>query len=105
MILYNITVNVNPGVESEWMRWMLEEHIPKVMKTGLFFENKLFRLLNEIPEAEGSTYSIQYFAKNIDDLNEYQNKFSTEIQQEHQEKFKDQFVAFRTYLESVELSS
>lgn len=105
MILYNITVNVNPEIESEWLNWMIKEHIPKVMKTGFFQESKFFRLLNELPEAEGSTYSIQYFAENIDDLNEYQAKYSTELQQEHLQKFKDQFVAFRTYLESVELSS
>ena len=36
MIIYNVTVNVDEDVLSQWLRWMSENHIPDVMKTGLF---------------------------------------------------------------------
>lgn len=102
MILYNITVNVDQAVEDEWLIWMKGKHIPEVLDTGLFIENKVFKLLNEIPDNEGATYSIQYFSKDMDDLNEYQVKYADSLRQKHERKFKDKFVAFRTYLELVE---
>ncbi len=36
MILYNVTVGIDSDVEQEWIHWMLEEHIPKVMGTKMF---------------------------------------------------------------------
>jgi hypothetical protein len=102
MILYNVTVNIDKDIEQEWLDWMIDKHIPEVLSTGLFEENKVFRLLNEIPDNEGVTYSIQYFAKSMEELNEYQMKYAEELQSRHSEKYKDKYVAFRTYLEQVE---
>jgi hypothetical protein len=101
MILYNITVNIDPEVEDNWVNWMKNTHIPNVMETGLFFDNRFFKLLNELPEIEGVTYSVQYFAEDMNQLNEYQTHHAERLQKEHHEAFKDRFVAFRTYLESV----
>ncbi|MEQ9302638.1 MAG: DUF4286 family protein, partial [Marinoscillum sp.] len=36
MILYNITVNVQEGVQEDWLNWMKAVHIPEVMQTGCF---------------------------------------------------------------------
>lgn len=98
MILYNVTVNIDPDVEIEWLEWMRSIHIPNVMATNLFFDQKIFRLLNE---EDASTYSIQYFAKSLDELNLYFEKFAPALVKEHLDKYKDKHVAFRTVLESV----
>ncbi|MEP4094962.1 DUF4286 family protein [Reichenbachiella sp.] len=101
MILYNVTVSIDESIESIWLRWMKEDHIPKVMETGLFVERKIFKLLSH--EQEGAiTYAIQYFANSINHINEYQEKHAEALQSEHTEKFKDKFVAFRTMLEHVD---
>ena len=61
MILYNVTINIDATIQKEWLIWMKEIHIPKVMETGCFTENKVYRILAE--EDGGMAYSIQYFAR------------------------------------------
>ena len=62
MILYNVTVNVEDSIHDEWLEWMTKKHIPDVLATGLFTDNKIFRILSEDVENE-NTYSIQYFCR------------------------------------------
>ncbi len=41
MYIYNVTVTLEKEIQSEWLRWMKEIHIPDVMRTGFFIENKI----------------------------------------------------------------
>jgi len=99
MIIYNVTVNIEEDVHQEWLKWMKEVHIPDVLNTGLFNDYKMCKVLTS-PE-EGQTYSIQYSCESMDHYNQYQDNFAPRLQEEHARKFKDQFVAFRTLLETV----
>jgi hypothetical protein len=36
MILYNITFNLSPDIEEDFLSWMKETHIPEVLATGKF---------------------------------------------------------------------
>ena len=99
MIIYNVTVNIDDDVHDEWLQWMKEKHIPDVMSTGLFIENKICRLL--VKEESGISYSIQYTCQNINDYNTYQREHSERLQKEHAIRYADKFVAFRTLLEVV----
>lgn len=101
MILYNVTINIDSTVHDEWLEWMKSTHIPEVLATGLFTDNKIFRIITDEDE-EGITYSIQYFLNNMDDYEKYQNEFSGKLQEEHSGKFRDKFVAFRTIMEKVD---
>lgn len=100
MILYNVTVNIDDSVHEEWLNWMINKHIPDVLATGLFIENKIFKIINPDSE-EGNTYSIQYFLDSMEDYEKYQREFAPKLQDEHLKKYKDKFVAFRTIMESV----
>jgi hypothetical protein len=100
MIVYNVTVNVDPEVHGEWLQWMKAEHIPRVMNTGMFVEHRICRLLEQ-DESEGVTYAIQYLCKSMDIYETYRHEFATNLQQEHLERFRDKFVAFRTLMEVV----
>ncbi len=99
MIIYNVTVNIDDSVHDEWLDWMKNNHIPAVMETGYFLENKICKVL--VDEESGTTYSIQYTCANLADLSEYQEKQAPRLQREHAERYKDKFVAFRTLLEVV----
>jgi hypothetical protein len=99
MILYNVTVNIDNNVREEWLSWMKNVHIPDVLKTGLFIENKIFRVM--VDEESGTTYSIQYTMNSMEDLKAYQEKFAPALQKEHATKYANKFVAFRTILEQV----
>src|ERR1041384_7581793 len=60
MIIYNVTIKLHPGIMEEWLQWMKQEHIPDLMRTGLFLEYKLCRLMEQ-DDSEGPTFVVQYF--------------------------------------------
>ncbi len=99
MIIYNVTVNIEDEVHHDWLKWMKETHIPDVMKTGYFLENRLCKVLVE--EESGTTYSIQYTCSSMVDLEEYYTTQAPRLQKEHQDKYSGKFVAFRTLLEII----
>ena len=100
MIIYNVTVKINNEVHDEWLQWMKETHIPDVLATGHFIDNKLCKVL--IDETDGITYSIQYSCHKMADLNAYYETEAPRLQKEHAAKYSDKFVAFRTLLEVIE---
>lgn len=100
MIIYNVTVSIDPTIHEEWLSWMLSKHIPDVMRTGCFLENKVLRL-QQTDESEGITYAFQYTLNSIQDLEHYQSNYASQLQAEHSERYRDKFVAFRTVLEVV----
>lgn len=99
MILYNVTINIDNDVHDEWLRWMKEQHIPDVMATGLFIENKIARILAE--EQGGKAYSIQYLVRDMETYERYQKEFAPKLQAEHSERYNGKFGAFRTLLHVI----
>ncbi len=97
MIIYNVTVNIENDVHDEWLGWMKAKHVPDVMATGCFVENKICKVLVE--EEQGITYSFQYTCNSMDDLKEYQRLHAPRLQKEVADRYANKFVAFRTLLE------
>ncbi len=100
MILYNVTVNIDPTVHDDWVQWMKTKHIPDVLATGMFTENRFLRVLNT-EEGEGFTYSVQYAAPTMEHYERYRAEFASALQAEHTARYQNRFVAFRTLLEWV----
>ncbi|OEK02989.1 hypothetical protein BFP97_16310 [Roseivirga sp. 4D4] len=100
MILYNVTVAIDKKVEAEWITWMKEVHIPEVMETNQFEEHKFFKVLNT-EDPQSSSYSVQYFAADMKNIQMYMAAFAPELQQKALLKFPNQMAAFRTLLQSV----
>ena len=101
MIVYNITMKVLPAIEAEWINWQKSEHIPDIMASGQFIDYKFFRLLEQ-NETDGITYVIQYFSSSIDHYNTYAEEFSPALHQKAFDKWGNQFIAFRTIMQSVD---
>ena len=99
MILYNITVNVDKEVESDWLHWMQNDHIQSIMKTELFEESKIFRLMQDEPQ--GVTYSCQFFAEEISKVMTFQSQFAQRLQAEVFARFGSKVVDFRTVMEEI----
>ena len=62
MIIYNITIKVQPSIKNDWLQWLQNEHIPGMIQTGCFTKATILHLL-EIDDSEGPTYAVQYFAE------------------------------------------
>lgn len=100
MILYNVTIQVDPSIQKAWLEWMKEEHIPEVMSTGLFLEYKFWRIL-DLGENSGPTYAAQYIAGSKYEYDMYIDKFASEMRKKGIDRWGDRFIAFRTVMEQV----
>lgn len=100
MIIYNVTVNIDNSVHEEWLEWMKSKHIPDVVGTGCFTEGNIFRIL--VNEESGISYSVQYSATSMDDVNRYLKEHAEALRNDALRLYKDKFVAFRTLLERID---
>jgi len=96
MILYNVTVSLDPGIQEDWLDWMRTTHIPDVMKTGCFIESRISRVHGE--EEGGVTYAVSYVTESEEMYEHYQATHAPSLQKDHSERYAGQFAAFRTML-------
>jgi hypothetical protein len=100
MLLYNVTVGVDKDIEQEWLLWMKENQIPAVMQTGLFVDAKMYKILHD--QKDGTiSYSVQYFAESIDQVEEYLEVFAPALIEQHRQRFINKHVVFQTLLQQV----
>jgi len=99
MIVFNISMKVEPSIEMEWVSWQKEEHIPQIMATGQFVDYKFYRLLEE--QTDAPTYIVQYFAPDIQHYNKYIDSFAADLRKKAFDKWGNKFVAFRSVMQVV----
>lgn len=101
MIIYNVTVNVESHIAEAWLQWLLNEHIPEVLQTKCFTNNKVARLL-EVDDSEGPTYIVQYYAETKTEYNRYIELYAPEMRKRTFDKWGDHFISFPSVLEVVQ---
>lgn len=100
MLLYNVTIGIDRDSEDEWLRYMRETHIQAVLNTGLFVGHKMYKVLHD-QDDNTISYSIQYFAKTIEDVQQYLETFAPALIEEHRKRFHNRHVTFMTLLDEV----
>jgi hypothetical protein len=82
------------------LQWQKEEHIPEVMATNLFTQNKFFKLLDQ-DDIDSSTYVVQYYIDTKEKYEKYLNEYALLLRGKAFEKWGNNFVAFRTLMQVV----
>ena len=100
MLIYNVTTKVSHGINEDWLKWMKEEHIPKILATGMFTDHRMVRVL-ETDDSEGVTYAVQYFCDNWEQYAEYIKRFAPDLRQKAVDRWGNQIVSFRTLMEVI----
>ena len=100
MFLYNVTIGIDKDVELEWLQWMKDEYIVKVMNTGMFIDYKIYKVLHDQDEGTVS-YSFQYFAETINHVTGYFDRYAPALNEELRTRFRDKHIAFMTLLEQI----
>ena len=98
-MLYNVTVSIDPSIESDWVLWMQESHIPEVLQTKCFHKCVLSKVHGN--EAGECTFSVLYWALSKEDYERYHLVHAPRLQAEHSARYEGKFVAFRTLMEKV----
>jgi Domain of unknown function (DUF4286) len=101
MIIYSVTVVIKKDVEDSWLKWMREEHIKEVMKTGYFTNWEMQKLLLQEIVVDESTYIINYKCPSLDEYNKYMQKDAPRLQKVHLEKFSGKFRASRAIYQLI----
>jgi len=99
MIIYRVEIALQPEIETEWLQWMREVHIPDVLRTGCFLECRTYKLVNA--EATEPVYVMQYLCRSLKDYERYRDNFAAGLQKEHAELFAGRFRGSRQLLEEV----
>jgi len=100
MIVYNVTIKVDPSIANDWLTWLQEEHVVEVLETGCFTDAKIMKLL-EVDDSEGPTFAIQYFAESRSQYELYIEKFASTMRQKSFDKWGNKFIAFRSLMQVV----
>ncbi len=101
MLIYNVTITIDNDIEQDWRTWMLEQHIPDVMMTGMFVSYRLNRLLNH-EHQEAEIYTVQYLATDMEHLQRYLEEFAGPLQAAHKQRYEGKYATFRTVMELVD---
>ena len=99
MMLYNVSVSIDPSIESDWVCWMQECHIPEVLQTKCFSKCVLSKVHGN--EAEECTFSVLYWALSKEDYERYLLVHAPRLQVDHSARYEGKFVAFRTTMDLI----
>ena len=99
MIIYSVTLAVQPDIESEWVDWMSRIHVPDVLRTGCFTQGRMHRVLDS-PAGE-PMYVMQYDCSTLEEYNRYRDQFAAALQKDHSERYGSKVRGSRQLLEEV----
>ncbi len=100
MIIYNSTIKIEKEKETVWLDWLLGEHIAQVMETSCFEDYRVSRLL-DLDDHDGPTFTIQYFALDRKQYNEYVDKYAGALKKKFSDRWGSGYVLFETLMEVV----
>lgn len=100
MVVYNITTKVTWQIFEQWLKWQQEEHIPEMLATNLFEDHKIFRLLEQ-EDAEGPTFTFQFFFSSAKKYEEYIRTHSQKLRSKATDRWGNQSMAFHSVMEVV----
>ena len=101
MFIYNVTTKIGWNINDAWIVWMMQEHMPALINTNCFIRYQLLKL-HEQDDDEGPTYVAQYFTESKALYNRYIELYADKLLKETINKWGDNFISFRTLLETID---
>jgi hypothetical protein len=101
MIIYNVTTHVEGSIETAWIEYMREKHIPLMLATGKFREATFTRINPSETTEQGLSFSVQYLCPNKATLESYLAEDAERIERELLHQFGSNALEFATELELI----
>jgi len=99
MHVYNISFQIDPNLQEQWLVWMKSKFIPMVVETGCFQNHPLYEL--DIAEDQAPTYTLQLFAQSRENLAKFTESFAEPLLDEMHKTWGDQCFHFVTTMRIV----
>jgi hypothetical protein len=91
---------VSDKVYGSWLKWINEEHVPFMLKTGAFSQPQVAKVLaNETQE--GTSFSVQFHIFDMPTLEIWNEQYGEEFEKSCLEKFGTEVLSFSTVLELI----
>jgi len=101
MLIYNETFIIDDAIETDWLQYIKNTHIPAILATGAFDSHKVLNVLDS--PNEGVTYCLQFQTDKVERYSDFYYKHVEEIHANHNKNFEERFALFHTVMEEVEL--
>ncbi|MDE1191209.1 MAG: DUF4286 family protein [Arachidicoccus sp.] len=100
MYLYNITIKIEQSIHEDWLAWMKDIYIPKLLSFARFTGYKFYRIL-QLDDTDGPTYALQLFADEMKCYDEFITLHHKEIEHMQQQAWGSHMLTFSTLMEIV----
>jgi hypothetical protein len=97
--VYNISFQIAPNLQEQWLLWMKSKFIPMVVETACF-ENQHFYEL-DVTEDQAPTYTMQLFAQTPENLAKFTESYAAALLDELHKTWGDQCFHFVTTMRIV----
>ena len=101
MYLYNITYHIQQEIAGQWMDWLKNEHLNKLLKQNFIQKAQLIKV-NTPTESIDQSFAIHYYINSKSDLIFLQKYLHQNMPIQLKKKFGEQVLFFATELEIVE---
>lgn len=104
MYIYNVTTQLPARLETVWVTWMKENHIPALLALQCFSKaalHKLVEVQGQPADEEMVTYTAQYFTHSLSLYEHYISMHSEDMRRQATAVFGDQLTSFRTVMQQV----
>jgi hypothetical protein len=99
MKVYNISFQIDHALEIQWLEWMKNNFIPKVMASQNFIENKFYQI--KVNADQSPTYTLQLYCDNMELWQAYQELQATDHLKEVQHTWGEKCYYFCTEMQIV----
>lgn len=95
MIYYYVQISVDTKVQTDWIQWMMEVHIPEVIATGHFKNCYFQQIIDPLPTGETVSFLSVYECESVEKLRKYRENDAPKLMAEHEKRFGGSFTATR----------
>jgi len=99
MYVYNISLQIDPNQQEQWLQWMKSKLIPIIESTNCFEDHKFYEI--NVLEDQAPTYTLQLFTSSEVKLENYHLNIAPSIIDELQNTWGNQCFHFITTMKIV----
>jgi phosphoribosylanthranilate isomerase len=99
MQVNNISFQIAPNLEAQWLEWMKSKFIPTIQATGCFINHQFYQI--DVAADQAPTYTLQLYTNNPETLIKYQDELSLPIMEMLLNTWGDQCFHFITTMRIV----
>ena len=99
MQVFNISFQITPNLQEQWLEWMQAKFIPMFVETGCFQNHAFYEL--EVSADQAPTFTLQLFTQTAENLVHFKESFANNLLDELQKTWGDQCFHFVTTMRIV----